>query len=185
MDCNIVRVFAKKYFQNQLRFEGIKVIYQHLATCSACRRYFKEVAEELRLTEHRKEIFIPYYDKDYTKDTVKEGLIMLQDVISGKPRDYYTMAAIRKEVGTIKQVQSCAEYVIDVEDIDEGYSTDKINFMWYIMRKLCQKVDMLEYCLTKDLAQDNEKKNGDNSKEKKKKPNLKREPKKNDTKNTL
>lgn len=190
MDCNIVRAFAKKYFQNQLRFEGVKVIYQHLATCSSCRRYFKELAEELHLTERWKETLIPCYNKDYTKDTIKEGLIMLQDAINKKPRDYYTMAVIRKEVGTIKQVQSCAEYVIDVEDIDEGYSTDKINFMWYVMRKLCQKVDMLEYCLTKDLTQGNEEKNDNNSKEvssnnKKKKPNLKRKPRKNDTKNTL
>lgn len=154
MDCSIVRAFAKKYFKKQLRLEGVKIIYQHLATCSACRKHFEKVADELHLTEFWKGTFIPYYDKDCTEDTVKEGLIMLQDAINKKPRDYYTMAAIRREVSTVKQIQACAEFVIDTEGMDEEHSASKIDFMWYIIRKLCQKVDMLEYCLTKELPQE-------------------------------
>ena len=154
LQCNLVKTFARRYFERKLSVRVEDLILAHLLKCIDCSRAYKDFAKTLNINFNLKEAvsnFIVNHpdarDHKYCKQLfiTKFG----QDVYDElKPN--YTYYAETYDVEHLRKVQSALDIMKEQYEFkkdDEQYIEALAEFAKYMTVEVCKKVDLLERCL--------------------------------------
>ena len=154
LQCNLVKTFARRYFERKLSVRVEDLILTHLLKCIDCRRAYKDFAQTLNIKFNLKEAvsnFIVNHpdarDHKYCKQLfiAKFGQEVYDEL---KPN--YTYYAETYDVEHLKKVQSALDIMkeqYEFEKDDEQYIEALAEFAKYMTVEVCKKVDLLERCL--------------------------------------
>lgn len=154
LQCNLVRTFARRYFERKMSTRVEDLILAHLLKCIDCRRAYKDFAQTLNIKFNLKEAvsnFIVNHpderDHKYCKDLFisKFGQEVYDEL---KPS--YTYYAETYDVEKLKKVQSAFDIMqekYEFQKDDEQYIERLAEFAKYMTVEICKKVDLLERCL--------------------------------------
>ena len=154
LQCNLVKTFARRYFERKLSVRVEDLILTHLLKCIDCRRAYKDFAQTLNIKFNLKEAvsnFIVNHpdarDHKYCKQLfiAKFGQEVYDEL---KPN--YTYYAETYDVEHLKKVQSALDIMKEQYEFkkdDEQYIEALAEFAKYMTVEVCKKVDLLERCL--------------------------------------
>ena len=154
LQCNLVKTFARRYFERKLSVRVEDLILAHLLKCIDCRRAYKDFAQTLNINFKLKEAvsnFIVNHpdarDHKYCKQLfiAKFGQEVYDEL---KPN--YTYYAETYDVEHLKKVQSALDIMKEQYEFkkdDEQYIEALAEFAKYMTVEVCKKVDLLERCL--------------------------------------
>lgn len=154
LQCNLVRTFARRYFERKISTRVEDLILAHLLKCIDCRRAYKDFAKTLDIKFNLKDAvsnFIVSHPDERDHKYCK-GLFIdkFGQEAYNELKPSYTYYAETYDVEKLKKVQGALDIMTEgyeYQKEDEQYIESLAEFGKYMMVEVCKKVDLLERCL--------------------------------------
>lgn len=145
LTCNTVQMLVTGYFNNKLPLEVRDAIITHITKCKECEKMYRELGRaygfNFNVDEEIKKI-LDEYDK---RDEEKEGKSKGKKKVKESVHKWFN-AAKKKDIATVMAVKAVRDFMIsegrNVQD--EQDILDTAEYGWYVIKKICKKVDKLE-----------------------------------------
>ena len=154
LQCNLVKTFARRYFERRLSVRVEDLILAHLLKCIDCRRAYKDFAKTLNINFNLKEavsnFIVNHPDAREHKYCKHLFIAKFGQEVYDKLKPNYTYYAETYDVEELKKVQSAFDIMkekYEFKNDDEQYIEALAEFAKYMTVKMCKNVDLLERCL--------------------------------------
>ena len=166
MNCKTVLRYQKDFFRNELDIEFRDELLSHITICPDCHKAYKEYAQKcglvFDLTREILKVVKEYEREDFPKSI---SLMMTKRERKKQNDDNYPMPIIERSIGDkwvtasklndyseLMRVYAVRKIFMTKEDNkalkDTEYGEKKRLFTNFIIKKICQKIDYLEKCLS-------------------------------------
>lgn len=142
----MTRHFAEAFIRKEVSKKLYGEILDHLAECDDCFKYYVEKAKEMS-----RDIDIKQGDTIFTIKTDGEKLEIQEPTLTESVQNPYInwVEACRvTDLSVLMQAKAVRDSVKEVYDVEEGESEVFRDFGLFVIKKICQKIDHLEKCLT-------------------------------------
>lgn len=154
LQCNLVRTFARRYFERKMSVRVEDLILAHLLKCIDCRRAYKDFAQTLNIKFNLKEAvsnFIVNHPDERDHKYCRQLFIdKFGQEVYDELKPSYAYYAETYDVENLKKVQSVFDIMkekYEFQKNDEQYIERLAEFAKYMTVEVCKKVDLLERCL--------------------------------------
>ena len=154
LQCNLVKTFARRYFERRLSARVEDLILAHLLKCIDCRRAYKDFAQTLNINFNLKEavsnFIVNHPDAREHKYCKHLFIAKFGQEVYDELKPNYTYYAETYDVEKLKKVQSAFDIMKEKYEFkkdDEQYIEALAEFAKYMTVKMCKNVDLLERCL--------------------------------------
>ena len=154
LQCNLVKTFARRYFERRLSARVEDLILAHLLKCIDCRRAYKDFARTLNINFNLKEavsnFIVNHPDAKEHKYCKHLFIAKFGQEVYDELKPNYTYYAETYDVEKLKKVQSAFDIMqekYEFKNDDEQYIEALAEFAKYMTVEVCKKVDLLERCL--------------------------------------
>lgn len=154
LQCNLVKTFARRYFERRLSVRVEDLILAHLLKCIDCRRTYKDFARTLNISFNLKEavsnFIVNHPDVREHKYCKHLFIAKFGQEVYDELKPNYTYYAETYDVEELKKVQSAFDIMkekYEFKNDDEQYIEALAEFAKYMTVKMCKNVDLLERCL--------------------------------------
>ena len=154
LQCNLVKTFARRYFERRLSVRVEDLILAHLLKCIDCRRAYKDFAQTLNINFNLKEavsnFIVNHPDEREHKYCKHLFIAKFGQEVYDELKPNYTYYAETYDVEELKKVQSVFDIMkekYEFKNDDEQYIEALAEFAKYMTVKMCKNVDLLERCL--------------------------------------
>ena len=154
LQCNLVKTFARRYFERKLSVRVEDLILAHLLKCIDCRRAYKDFAQTLNINFHLKEavsnFIVNHPDARDHKYCKQLFIAKFGQEVYDELKPSYTYYAETYDVEHLKKIQSAFDIMKEQYEFkkdDEQYIEALAEFAKYMTVEVCKKVDLLERCL--------------------------------------
>ena len=154
LQCNLVKTFARRYFERKLSVRVEDLILAHLLKCIDCRRAYKDFAQTLNINFNLKgavsNFIVNHPDARDHKYCKQLFIAKFGQEVYDELKPNYTYYAETYDVEHLKKVQSAFDIMKEQYEFkkdDEQYIEALAEFAKYMTVEVCKKVDLLERCL--------------------------------------
>nr|DAH13579.1 MAG TPA: anti-sigma factor [Caudoviricetes sp.] len=154
LQCNLVKTFARRYFERRLSVRVEDLILAHLLKCIDCRRAYKDFAQTLNMNFNLKEavsnFIVNHPDARDHKYCKQLFIAKFGQEVYNELKPSYTYYAETYDVENLKKVQGAFDIMkekYEFKNDDEQYIEALAEFAKYMTVKMCKNVDLLERCL--------------------------------------
>lgn len=154
LQCNLVKTFARRYFERRLSVRVEDLILAHLLKCIDCRSAYKDFAKTLNINFNLKEavsnFIVNHPDAREHKYCKHLFISKFGQEVYDELKPNYTYYAETYDVEKLKKVQSAFDIMkekYEFKNDDEQYIEALAEFAKYMTVEVCKKVDLLERCL--------------------------------------
>ena len=154
LQCNLVKTFARRYFERKLSVRVEDLILAHLLKCIDCRRAYKDFAQTLNINFNLKgavsNFIVNHPDARDHKYCKSLFIAKFGQEVYDELKPNYTYYAETYDVEHLKKVQSALDIMKEQYEFkkdDEQYIEALAEFAKYMTVEVCKKVDLLERCL--------------------------------------
>ena len=154
LQCNLVKTFARRYFERKLSVRVEDLILAHLLKCIDCRRAYKDFAQTLNINFNLKgavsNFIVNHPDARDHKYCKQLFIARFGQEAYNELKPNYTYYAETYDVEELKKVQSAFDIMkekYEFKEDDEQYIEALAEFAKYMTVKMCKNVDLLERCL--------------------------------------
>ena len=154
LQCNLVKTFARRYFERKLSVRVEDLILAHLLKCIDCRRAYKDFAQTLNINFNLKgavsNFIVNHPDARDHKYCKQLFIAKFGHEVYDELKPNYTYYAETYDVEHLKKVQSALDIMKEQYEFkkdDEQYIEALAEFAKYMTVEVCKKVDLLERCL--------------------------------------
>ena len=154
LQCNLVKTFARRYFERRLSVRVEDLILAHLLKCIDCRRAYKDFAKTLNINFNLKEavsnFIVNHPDAREHKYCKHLFIAKFGQEVYDELKPNQTYYAETYDVEKLKKVQSAFDIMqekYEFKNDDEQYIEALAEFAKYMTVEVCKKVDLLERCL--------------------------------------
>lgn len=127
-NCNLVRSLKWSYFGVGVNDFAEKAIIEHLLSCPKCRKEYEEYAKKVGWGK---------FDIEDIANKYKNKITEL-----GKPKEAWITKYNNKEVIRLAASKAVREVMMSVKDRKFGE---------FLIKKICQRLDHLELCYSKEI----------------------------------
>ena len=154
LQCNLVKTFARRYFERKLSVRVEDLILAHLLKCIDCRRAYKDFAQTLNINFNLKgavsNFIVNHPDARDHKYCKQLFIAKFGQEVYDELKPNYTYYAETYDVEHLRKVQSTLDIMKEQYEFkkdDEQYIEALAEFAKYMTVEVCKKVDLLERCL--------------------------------------
>ena len=154
LQCNLVKTFARRYFERRLSVRVEDLILTHLLKCIDCRRAYKDFAQTLNINFNLKgavsNFIVNHPDARDHKYCKQLFISKFGQEVYDELKPSYTYYAETYDVEHLRKVQSALDIMKEQYEFkkdDEQYIEALAEFAKYMTVEVCKKVDLLERCL--------------------------------------
>lgn len=168
LKCAMVRAMVKDFFNDRTKGKVKDMIIAHLLTCHNCENMYINYSLDIGLTswtplKAAKKFLVECGEDDFLCERTHLALgsdVVTTECDSEVILDQWTRAAKGWNIGKLKKVKAFSDLIIGMDYLlnkSEESQDDHFEFLKYETKKICQKIDHLELCLSKSGEQTNEK----------------------------
>lgn len=164
ISCDSCKERVTEFFRKELTPEAYELCLIHMVGCDACYKFYARYAKEkghsfdlakrlIKFSNERKGLVSPRTPNRIQELKKKTNKKIAGTFTSSCTQDRWTRAAIRYDVGELMQVQAFRDFAIEYNSEYDSGNPDFGEFYKFIIKKICQKIDLLERCLDKEYQQ--------------------------------
>lgn len=176
--CSACKERMEAFFKRECTKEAYELILLHLVECDKCHSEYAQYAkginihfdlarEIIKWYNHRDGLVAPTEGGKHMEKIKKLSDAKKKNNNEGKGRtscannrDFWTRAATRYDVAELLDLQCFRDFHLEYVDSEDDGETDYGEFYKFLIKKLAQKIDFLEICLSKDVKKNTEEKEG-------------------------